>query len=119
MLLESEAGIWAQADARVFALLMEPNRTERRLLAANRTITAAVARVAALRRWMVATAERENMRAARAVEREMRELGRAWGRPLRVRAPRQSKRPARANTKRALLAETPHARHDRDGQHHE
>jgi hypothetical protein len=113
VLLQSEGGIWAAADARVFALLAEPNRTERRLLAANRTMSQAVARVAALRRWHAAAADRENARAARAVEQEMREMEWAWGRTLRIKMPRQSARAARASAKRALLAETPHARKPR------
>ena len=69
MEFESEAGIWAKADATVFRLLMGENRTERRATAAERTIVAAHKRVGIVRRLRAARIAREQ----------------AWGRPIRVR----------------------------------
>lgn len=82
MLLETEEGIWARADATVFRLLMDGGRTERRVQAAERTVAAAFRRVAALRQRRRADAAREQAAADRRLDQE---LSRAWGRPLHVR----------------------------------
>lgn len=82
MLLETEEGIWARADARVFRLLMDGGRTERRIQAAERTVAAAFRRVAALRQRRRARTAREQAAADRRLDRE---LSRAWGHPLRIR----------------------------------
>lgn len=113
MMLQTESGIWADADARVFAMLMSPNRTARRKLAAERTINAAVRRVAALKRSRAAAASREHMRAERALEQEAREFERAWGRTLRVRMPMLKKRVRTGERKAALRVATSLARRPR------
>lgn len=82
MLLETEEGIWARADATVFRLLMDGGRTERRIQAAERTVAAAFRRVAALRQRRRARTAREQAAADRRLDRE---LSRAWGHPLRIR----------------------------------
>lgn len=113
MMLQTESGIWADADARAFAILMAPNRTARRKLAAERTIDAAVRRVAALRRSQAAAASREHMRAERALEQEARELERAWGKTLRVRMPVPKKRVRTGERKAALRVASSLARQPR------
>ncbi len=85
MLLETEEGIWARADATVFRLLMDGGRTERRIQAAERTVAAAFRRVAALRQCRRASAAREQAAANRLLDQE---LSRAWGHPLHVRMAR-------------------------------
>lgn len=85
MLLETEEGIWARADASVFRLMMDGGRTERRIQAAERTVAAAFRRVAALRQRRRADAAREQAAANRLLDRE---LSRAWGHPLHVRMDR-------------------------------
>lgn len=85
MLLETEAGIWARADATVFRLLMNHDRTGRRLQAAARTIASAYRRVEALRRRTQAADARDHAKAEREVERE---FAAAWGKMVRVRVPR-------------------------------
>ncbi|MDQ1229689.1 MobA/MobL family protein [Sphingomonas sp. SORGH_AS_0879] len=85
MLLETEEGIWARADARVFRLLMDGGRTERRIQAAERTVAAAFRRVAALRQRRRADAAREQVAVNRLLDQE---LSHAWGHPLRVRMAR-------------------------------
>lgn len=82
MLLETEEGIWARADATVFRLMMDGGRTERRIQAAERTVAAAFRRVAALRQRRRADAAREQAAANRLLDQE---LSRAWGHPLHVR----------------------------------
>ncbi len=89
MLMETESGIWARADAQVFRLLMDGDRSPRRRLAADRTIASAIRRVAALRQRRAAQDGREHAAADR---RLAREFGPAWGRAVRVRA-----EPARAH----------------------
>jgi hypothetical protein len=86
MLLETEAGIWARADATVFRLLMNHDRTGRRMQAAARTIASAYRRVEALRRRTQAADTRDHAKAAREVERE---FAAAWGKLVRVRVPRR------------------------------
>lgn len=85
MLLETEAGIWAKADATVFQLLMKNDRTGRRLRAADRTIANAHRRVEALRRRKGVAEAREHAKAAREVERELESV---WGKTVRVRVSR-------------------------------
>lgn len=85
MLLETEEGIWARADATVFRLMMDGGRTERRIQAAERTVAAAFRRVAALRQRRRADAAREQAAANRLLDQE---LSRAWGHPLHVRMAR-------------------------------
>ena len=89
MLLESEGGIWAEADSRVFAMLMAPNRTARRLMAAERTKGGAFQRVAALRKRQDAQAAREHRKAERELEKELASGGISgpWGRSMRIRIP--------------------------------
>lgn len=82
MLLETEEGIWARADAQVFRLLMDGERTERRLQAAERTIAAAFRRVESLRKRRRAAVAAEQAAANRKLDQE---LARAWGRPIRIR----------------------------------
>lgn len=83
MLMETESGIWARADAQVFRLLMDGDRSPRRRLAADRTIAGAIRRVAALRQRRAAQDAREHAAAER---RLARECAPAWGRAIRVRA---------------------------------
>lgn len=78
MLLETEEGIWARADATVFRLMMDGGRTERRIQAAERTVAVAFRRVAALRQRRRAGAAREQAAADRRFDRE---LARALGAP--------------------------------------
>lgn len=90
MLLETEAGIWARADATVLKVLMDGSRTERRLQAAGRTIASAHRRVAALRKMRASADDRAHAAAERQIDRE---FGRSWGKVVRVRvkpAPRQA-----------------------------
>lgn len=104
MLLETEEGIWARADAQVFRLLMDGGRTERRLRAAERTVAAASRRVAALRERRRAGAALEQAAANRRLDQE---LSRAWGRPLRIRmakADRPTSVAVAASRKMAMLA---------------
>lgn len=82
MLLETEEGIWARADAQVFRLLMDGERTERRLQAAERTIAAAFRRVESLRKRRRVTVAAEQAAANRKLDQE---LARAWGHPIRIR----------------------------------
>jgi hypothetical protein len=88
MLIESESGIFTQADAQVFRLLMDGNRTERRLLAAGRMMDGARRRASAVARLRAVRDAREHARAAREVERE---FGDAWGRTVRIRMPHDQK----------------------------
>jgi hypothetical protein len=85
MLMQTEMGIFAQADAHVFRLLMDVDRTGRRLLAAQRIMERARSRASALRRVRDLRDAREHAAAAREVERE---FGDAWGKSIRVRMPR-------------------------------
>ena len=104
MLLETEEGIWARADAQVFRLLMDGGRTERRLRAAERTVASASRRVAALRARRRAGAAREQAAADRRLDQE---LSRAWGRPMRIRmakADRSTSVAVTASRKMAMLA---------------
>lgn len=84
MWMETEGGIWARADATVFRLLMDGSRTERRMLAAERTISSAHRRVASLRRAQAMREHRESVAASRQVERE---FAHTWGRLVRIRVP--------------------------------
>lgn len=85
MQLVGEDGVMAQADARAFAILMAPNRTARRLQAADRTIAGAINRVATMRRRLEAGAERAYAIADRALQRELAEsIAPGWGRTFRV-----------------------------------
>ena len=82
MLLETESGIMARADAHVTRLLMGGSRTARRLLAADRTITRAYQRVLMLRQFRASCEAREHAR----IEREIaRELTPSWGKTMRFR----------------------------------
>lgn len=104
MLLETEAGIWARADATVFKLLMDGSRTERRLQAAGRTLASAHRRVAALRAMRAAADARAHAAAERQIDREFRA---SWGKVVRVRvkpAPRQAAVEPRRQPKAALRA---------------
>ncbi len=104
MLLETEEGIWARADARVVRLLMEGGRAERRLQAAERTVAAAFRRVAALRQRRCASAAREQIAVVRRLEQE---LSQAWGSPLHIRmaeADRAKPGSAGPTRKMAMLA---------------
>lgn len=88
MMLMTEAGIMAEADARVFGLLMSANRTARRMMAADRTIAGAYARVATLRRKQEAKASRDHARADRELVRELgASVAPGWGRTFVVRMP--------------------------------
>lgn len=82
MLMETEGGIWVRADATVFRLLMDGGRTERRMQAADRTISAAHRRVASLRRARAMQEHRESVAASRQVERD---FAHAWGRSVKIR----------------------------------
>ncbi len=82
MLLETEVGIWAKADATVFKLLMDGSRTERRLQAAGRTIANAHRRVAALRTMRASADARAHAAAERQIDRE---FGPSWGKVVCVR----------------------------------
>lgn len=82
MEIETEAGVWAKADATVFKLTMGVNRSERRLAAAGRTISSAHRRVGLIRRLRARKAQREQQMADRALQRE---LDKSWGMTLRVR----------------------------------
>lgn len=107
MLLETEAGIWARADATVFKLLMDGSRTERRLQAAGRTIASAHRRVAALRTMRASADARAHAAAERQIDRE---FGASWGKVLRVSvkpAPRQAAVEPARQPKAALRAGTP------------
>ncbi|WP_160328045.1 MobA/MobL family protein [Sphingopyxis sp. H115] len=85
MQLIGEDGVMAQADARAFAILMAPNRTARRLQAADRTIAGAINRVATMRRRREAGAEKAYAIADRALQRELAEsIAPGWGRTFRV-----------------------------------
>ena len=85
MQLIGEDGVMAQADARAFAMLMAPNRTARRLMAADRTIAGAINRVATMRRRLEAGAKRAYAIADRALQRELAEsIAPGWGRTFRV-----------------------------------
>lgn len=85
MQLIGEDGVMAQADARAFAILMAPDRTARRLRAADRTIAGAINRVATMRRRREAGAERAYATADRALQRELAEsIAPGWGRTFRV-----------------------------------
>lgn len=102
MLLETEEGIWARADATVFKLLMDGGRTERRLQAARRTVAAAHQRVATLRRLRGAA----DARAHRATECQIeQELRASWGKPLHIKVPRLLARygPPGGEKRRAVL----------------
>lgn len=106
MLLETEAGIWARADATVFKLLMDGSRTERRLQAAGRTIASAHRRVAALRTMRASTDARAHAAAERQIDRE---FGPSWGKVVRVRvkpAPHQAAVESGRQPKAALRAGT-------------
>lgn len=95
MHLISEDGVMAQADARAFAILMAPNRTARRLAAADRTIAGAINRVATMRRRREAGAERAYAIADRALQRELAEsIAPGWGRTFRVKLQNLPFRPA-------------------------
>lgn len=111
MLLQTEGGIWAEAEARVFKLLMGPNRTQRRMLAADRTIAKAHQRIHTLRKLAEARDARAEASARRAVEREFEP---AWGRMIRMRGPKKAaanfrkadkeiRRKARAATSRRAI----------------
>jgi hypothetical protein len=99
MWMETEGGIWAKADAAVFRLLGDGNRTERRLLAAGRTIDFARRRVTALRRMLQASDAKAHAAAEKAIERE---FAPSWGKTLKIRVRRnklsgqQEKRARRA-----------------------
>lgn len=85
----------AQADARAFAMLMAPNRTARRLMAADRTIAGAINRVATIRRRLQAGAQRAYAIADRALQRELAEsIAPGWGRTFRVKMQSPRFRPA-------------------------
>ncbi len=101
MEFESEAGIWAKADATVFRLLMGANRTERRAMAAERTMTAALKRVGILRRLRAARAAREQDVANRRLDRALEQV---WGRPICVRkiGSDRAAKPGFARRRRAL-----------------
>ncbi len=103
MEFESEAGIWAKADATVFRLLMGANRTERRAMAAERTMAAALKRVGVVRRLRAARAAREQDDANRRLDRALKQ---AWGRPIRVRrlGSDRAAKPGPARRQRALKA---------------
>lgn len=85
MMLQTEGGILAEADARVFQMLMSANRTARRLMAADRTIAGAHRRVATIRRIRQARAAREHAKANRDLAKEMARVGQGWGRTFVIR----------------------------------
>ena len=102
MLMETEAGIWARADAQLFRLLMDGDRSPRRLLAADRTIASAIRRVAALRQRRAAQDAREHAAAER---RLAREFAPAWGRAVRVRVePARGRAGAKVERRQRALA---------------
>jgi len=106
MLLETEAGIWARADATVFKLMMDGGRTERRLQVAGRTIASAHRRVAALRSMNAAAEARAHAAAAREIDRE---FGPSWGKAIHVRVPpalRQNVAEVKRQSKTALRTTT-------------
>ena len=88
MMLMTESGIMADADARVFGMLMSANRTTRRLMAADRTIAAAYRRVATLRRMQEGKASREHAKAEREVAKEFGTASTTpgWGRTFKIKA---------------------------------
>lgn len=88
MMLMTEAGIMAEADARVFGMLMSANRTTRRLMAADRTIAGAYARIATMRRMQEMKASRDHARADRELARELKAaIAPGWGRTFVIRMP--------------------------------
>ncbi|WP_375399073.1 MobA/MobL family protein [uncultured Sphingomonas sp.] len=110
MILMTEAGIMAEADARVFGLLMASNRTARRMMAADRTIAGAYARVATLRQRQEAKASRDHARADRELARELEpSIAPGWGRTFVVRMPPSppvTSQPASATIRAAARAST-------------
>jgi len=109
MKVESEDGILSAADARVFSILMAPNRTARRLMAADRTMAGALARVATLRRMKQA----DEARAYSSVERERaRDAGeycvaQGWGQMFHVQMPEAKPAPRKpAPVRKTLVATT-------------
>lgn len=109
-MLMTEAGIMAEADARVFGMLMSANRTARRLMAADRTMAGAYARVATLRRMQDAKASRQHERADRELARELgASITPGWGRTFLVRmpvSPPASSKPSSVSVKTAGRAST-------------
>jgi len=109
MMLQTESTIFAEADARVFHMLMSANRTERRLMAADRTIASAYRRVATLRRLQQAKASRAHANAERELAKEFgrSRISAAWGRTFIVQMP-QSKRTvsARLNSSHARTSKS-------------
>ena len=95
-MLQTEGGVMAEADARVFHILMSANRTTRRLLAADRTIAGAYRRVSTIRRLRQARAAREHKKADRDLAKELAGVGQGWGRTFVVKM-----EPKRASTTRA------------------
>lgn len=101
MMLQSESAIFAEADARVFRMLMSANRTQRRLMAADRTIASAYHRVATLRNLKQARASREHANSERELAKELggTKISAAWGRTFLVKMPQPERaRSARPNT---------------------
>lgn len=88
MMLMTESGIMAEADARVFGMLMSANRTMRRLMAADRTVAGAYRRIATLRRMQEANASREHARADREIAKEFGgdTTAPGWGRTFKIKA---------------------------------
>lgn len=103
MWLQSEEGIWAEADARTFQLLMKPNRTARRLMAAERTMAGARRRVELLRSRRASAEARSAAKAARQLEREFDNDRASWGRNYRIRMP-PPKRPSVSVKRKAQLS---------------
>lgn len=108
MMLESEDGILSAADARVFTILMTPNRTMRRLMAADRTMAGAWARVTTLRRMKQAADARAYARAERERVREAidHSVAPGWGRLFQVRMPQTKPTPRKATPTRTDLSAT-------------
>ncbi|QKS00134.1 MobA/MobL family protein [Sphingomonas sp. CL5.1] len=108
MMLESEDGILSAADARVFTILMTPNRTMRRLMAADRTMAGAWARVATLRRMKQAADARAYARAERerVQEEANHSIAPGWGRLFHVHMPETKPTLRKTTPTRAVLSTT-------------
>lgn len=86
MQVETESGIWLEANEQVIRLLMSVDKTGRRMQSVNRIIGAAFNRVAQLRRRQDAQAAREHAASEWSVEQEFKHV---WGPQIRVRTQKE------------------------------
>ncbi len=97
MQVETESGIWLEANEQLIRLIMSVDRTGRRMQAVNRIIVAAFNRVAQLRRRQDAQAAREHAAAERSVEQDFK---RVWGPQIRVRTQKEYRKFGNSGKKR-------------------